>query len=140
MDRAKATAWGLALAGLVPFAGCAVMVVAYGPPAVDWTGALIAYAAVILSFLGGARWGAELARETPDPVRLILSNLPAIGAWLALVIIHVPASARLGLLAAALALVWVWDRGPAEPWYRALRTTATVGAVLSLILAAVAGA
>ncbi|MBX9615712.1 MAG: DUF3429 domain-containing protein [Caulobacteraceae bacterium] len=137
MDRAKATAWGLALAGLVPFAGCALMAVIDRSFGVDWIGALIAYAAVILSFLGGARWGAELARETPDPVRLILSNLPAIVAWLALVIVMVPASARMGLLAVALALVWFQDRGSAEPWYRALRTTATVGAVLSLALAAV---
>lgn len=140
MNRPRATAWGLALAGLIPFAGCAIMVVVDAPAVVDWTGALMAYAAVILSFLGGARWGVELAREKPDPGRLILSNVPALGAWLALVMVDVPASVRLGLLAAALALVWIWDRGSAEPWYRPLRTTATVGAVLSLILAAVAGA
>ncbi|WP_396595172.1 DUF3429 domain-containing protein [Brevundimonas sp. R86498] len=139
MERAKATAWALALAGLIPFAGCALMAVLGAIPGFDWTGALMAYAAVILSFLGGARWGGELAGQNPSPARLILSNLPAIVAWLALVSVAAPAALRLGVLAAGLALVWLWDRGPSTPWYRALRTTATVGAVLSLGLAALAG-
>lgn len=139
MERAKVTAWGLALAGLIPFAGCAAMAVLGPVTGVDWTGALMAYAAVILSFLGGARWGGELARERPSPARLILSNLPAIVAWLALVTVAAPASLRLGVLAAGLALVWLWDRGPAQPWYRALRAAATLGAILSLGLAGLAG-
>lgn len=136
MDRAKATAWGLALAGLVPFAGCAIMVATGAGDREVWLAALIAYAAVILSFLGGTRWGAELAGSSPQPATLILSNLPAIVAWVALLPLALPGQTRLALLALGLSLLWLWDRSRPPSWYPALRTTATVGAVLSLVLAA----
>ena len=40
MDRGRATAWALALAGLIPFVGCAAMVALGGPGADAWLGAL----------------------------------------------------------------------------------------------------
>jgi hypothetical protein len=138
MERAKATAWGLTLAGLVPFIGCGIMASFGGPFGVDWTAALIGYAAVILSFLGGARWGRELTLERPDPLRLVLSNAPAVWAWLALVLNAVSPPGRLSMLAIGLLLVWTQDRRTASPWYAALRTTATLGAVLSLAVAGLA--
>lgn len=140
MDWGRATAWALALAGLTPFVGCAVMVALGGPDADAWLGALIAYGAVILSFLGGTRWGAALAGGSADPVTLILSNLPALVAWAALLPLEMPGSLRLGLLAAGLALMWLWDRRRPPAWYPALRATATVGALLSLGLAVVVSA
>ncbi len=139
MDRAKTTAWGLALAGLIPFVGCAAMVAVGGSTANAWLSALIAYGAVILSFLGGTRWGATLASGAPDPKTLILSNLPALVAWAALLPLGLPEPVRLTLLAMGLSLMWLWDRRRPPAWYPALRTTATVGAVLSLILAVVVG-
>ncbi|MEQ7156021.1 DUF3429 domain-containing protein [Brevundimonas aurifodinae] len=137
MDRGKTTAWGLALAGLIPFGGCAAVVAAGGPNADAWLSALIAYGAVILSFLGGTRWGAALSSGAPDPTTLILSNLPALAAWAALLPVDLPHPVRLTLLAIGLSLMWLWDRRRPPAWYPALRTTATVGAVLSLILAVV---
>jgi hypothetical protein len=137
MDQGRRVAWALALAGLVPFVGCAAMVAAGGSDAAAWLGALIAYAAVILSFLGGTRWGAALASGSPDPMTLILSNLPALVAWAALLPVGLPDPVRLTLLAIGLSLMWVWDRRRPPTWYPALRTTATVGAVFSLILAVV---
>lgn len=137
MDRARTTAWALALAGLIPFVGCAAMVGVGGPTADAWLSALIAYGAVILSFLGGTRWGATLASGAPDPTTLILSNLPALVAWAALLPLGLPEPVRLTLLAMGLSLMWLWDRRRPPAWYPALRTTATVGAVLSLVLAVV---
>ncbi len=139
MDRAKTTAWALALAGLIPFVGCTAMVALGGPDVDAWLTALIAYGAVILSFLGGTRWGAALASGAPDPATLILSNLPALVAWAALLPLGLPHPVRLTLLAMGLSLMWLWDRRRPPAWYPALRTTATVGAVLSLILAVVVG-
>ncbi len=139
MDKGRTVAWALALAGLIPFVGCAAMVAAGGPDADAWLGALIAYAAVILSFLGGTRWGAALASGSPDPVTLILSNIPALVAWAALLPLEMPSPTRLSLLSAGLALMWLWDRRRQPAWYPALRTVATVGALLSLGLAVVAG-
>ncbi|WP_051651288.1 DUF3429 domain-containing protein [Brevundimonas bacteroides] len=140
MDKGRATAWALALAGLIPFVGCAAMVAMGGAQAEAWLGALIAYAAVILSFLGGTRWGASLAGASPDPVTLVLSNLPALVAWAALLPLEMASAARLTLLSAGLALMWLWDRKRPPAWYPALRTTATLGALLSLGLAVVVSA
>ena len=140
MDQGRTTAWALALAGLIPFVGCAVMVALKGQDADAWLGALIAYGAVILSFLGGTRWGAVLAKGSPDPVTLVLSNLPALVAWAALAPLEMPGSLRLGLLAAGLALMWLWDRRRPPGWYPALRATASVGAILSLGLAVLVSA
>lgn len=137
MDRGRRTAWALALAGLIPFLGCAAMVATRGAQAEMWLGALIAYGAVILSFLGGTRWGAALAGGQADPATLILSNLPALAAWTALLPMEAPQAARLGLLSAGLALMWLWDRRRGPAWYPALRTTATLGALMSLGLAVV---
>lgn len=139
MDGGRTTAWALALAGLIPFVGCAAMVAAGGAQAEAWLGALIAYAAVILSFLGGTRWGAALESGSPDPMTLILSNLPALVAWAALLPLEMPNPIRLSLLSAGLALMWLWDRRRPPAWYPALRTVATVGAVVSLGLAVVTG-
>jgi hypothetical protein len=139
MDKGRTTAWTLALAGLIPFAGCAVMVVAGGTAADAWLGALIAYAAVILSFLGGTRWGAALESGSPHPITLILSNLPALVGWAALLPLDMPSPMRLTLLSAGLALMWLWDRRRPPAWYPALRTAATVGAVVSLGLAVATG-
>lgn len=140
MDRGTTTAWGLALAGLIPFTGCATMVAAGGPNTDAWLTALIAYGAVILSFLGGTRWGAALASGAPDPTTLILSNLPALAAWAALLPLDWPSPIRLGLLSAGLALMWLWDRRRPPAWYPALRTVATLGALLALGLAVVVSA
>lgn len=138
MDRARTIAWGLALAGLLPFVGCAAGVAVGSRESDAWLTALIAYGAVILSFLGGARWGAELADPSPRPSTLILSNLPALVAWAALPPLDLPGPARLTLLALGLTLMWLWDRDRSPSWYPALRTVATLGAVASLILAAFA--
>jgi len=135
MDRGRGVAWLLTVAGLIPFVGCAAMVATGGPDTDVWLGALIAYAAVILSFLGGTRWGATMAGGSPDPMTLILSNLPALVAWAALLPLEMPGPIRLSLVSAGLALMWLWDRRRQPAWYPALRTVATVGALLSLGLA-----
>ncbi len=140
MDMGRTVAWALALAGLIPFGGCAILVAQGGAQADAWLGALIAYAAVILSFLGGARWGASLASGSPDPATLVLSNLPALVAWAALLPLEMPSPTRLTILSAGLAMMWLWDRRRPPNWYPALRTVATVGALLSLGLAVVASA
>ena len=137
MDKGRTTAWALTLAGLIPFVGCAALAAMGGPDADAWLTALIAYAAVILSFLGGTRWGASIAAGSPDPMTLILSNLPALVAWAALLPLGLPDLTRLSLLSAGLALMWLWDRRRPPNWYPALRTVATLGALVSLGLAVV---
>jgi hypothetical protein len=122
------------LLGLVPF---------LGPPAAGlllpalrpWAAVLLVfYGALILSFLGGARWGLAIARSAPSVITISLAMLPTL---VALALLWLPSNARrwqLFGLAAALALHWLWDMGGSDlpPWYSRLRTILTVGAVAGL--------
>lgn len=131
MDRVRIVAWALTVAGLIPFLGCATLFV-LRPEAGDlWVEPLAAYAAIILSFLGGARWGRALAQPDASMITLGLSNLPAVAAWLTF-LPGVPDALQFGVLIAGLVSMLIWDLRSAAPWYRALRLTATLGAVLCL--------
>jgi hypothetical protein len=101
------TTQALGFAGLLPFIGGALLVAA-GPPA--WhegaLRALIAYAAVIVAFLGGIHWGTSPSAER-DSAR-VWGVVPSLLAWPMLLV----PSARWALLglAAALVLCWLVDR------------------------------
>jgi hypothetical protein len=93
------------------------------------------YGALILSFLGGARWGVEVLRSGPRFGTISLAMLPSV-AGLALLLL--PAEWRAGqlwALATALLLHWLWDvRAEGLPaWYPRLRTILTLGAVTGLV-------
>ncbi|MEM7766745.1 MAG: DUF3429 domain-containing protein [Pseudomonadota bacterium] len=142
----------LTLAGLVPFvASAAVMVWAGDDPenavrAGQAGFVVLAYGAVILSFLGGVRWGAEMAGSDGSPPAstvLLGSVAGALVGWGALLVALLNPFFPVGTLflglAAALTLHWAWDvssRAAGLPaWYGGLRTLATAGAVLSLLAA-----
>ena len=99
----------LGRAGLLPFVACAAVAV-LGPA--GWRGAaamaLAAYAAVIVSFLGGIHWGLAM-RQMPEPSPLLLGwgVAPSLLAWPALLL---PIGPALGLLGAGLLLCYAADR------------------------------
>ena len=121
----------LGFAGLLPFAATAMagFFPAWPAPA---TPALIGYGAVILSFLGGIRWG--MAMGAPDMgARLVVSVMPSLVGWLALL---VPPAAGLILLATGFAAMLVVDLAVREApsWYPRLRLPLSVGAIACLLL------
>ncbi|MBX3638548.1 MAG: DUF3429 domain-containing protein [Rubrivivax sp.] len=99
----------LGLAGLLPFVAGAAGVWLVDAALRPWVAqALVAYGALIVSFLGGIHWGlAARAGTAPPPVLLAWGVLPSLIAWPALLL---PAPAALVLLAAALLLCLVVDR------------------------------
>lgn len=126
----------LGVAGLIPFAAAAVAV---------WQGEFahlaleggLAYGAVILSFLGGIRWGTTIGPYSPSRfVRdFSLSVLPALAGWISLLAPPIPA---LCLLIAAFLLQALWDvlsveRGYLPGWFGRLRMYLTAGAVAALL-------
>jgi Protein of unknown function (DUF3429) len=136
-EKPALAAWALGLAGAVPFVATAVGYCA-GPENLrgPMSLALLTYAAVILSFLGGVRWGMECIRHHPPrALTLGLSVLPSLAAWGLLIgAIWMPVSWQLGGLIAVLLAQWLWDTGSAEtpPWYGPLRTTLTLIAGVSM--------
>lgn len=124
----------LGFGGLLPFALAAVVGLLAPEPLRDLAlRSLIGYGAVILSFLGGVRWG--LAMATPERLwgPLSISVLPALLGWIALLL---PTSTALLTLALGFAAMLMVDLRLAEapPWYRLLRLPLSLGAVIALLL------
>ena len=102
------TARRLAHAGLVPFVAGALLVWLVREDAHPYvTAALSAYAAVIVSFLGGIHWG--LAFRQPEPPTLLLGwgVVPSLVAWLA---VTMPPAAGLVIHGGMLVACYAVDR------------------------------
>ncbi len=100
---------------------------------------LTQYSAVVLSFLGGIRWGLAMRRAT-SPARTLdmaMTILPPLVAWASL---SVPLPYTFAALAAAFAAHGAWDAfavhsGAAPYWYGRLRGGLTTVVVAALVLA-----
>jgi len=157
------------LAGLLPFAACALLPLATDP---SWhpllQRALVAYGAVILAFVGAIHWGIALmaARDGADhgadagagsssngdgrgrvaataaAGRFAWSVFPALWGWLALFPSFVVALAMLGIgFIVQLAVDWrIAGTFGLPAWYLALRSLLTSGVLLALLLASLATA
>jgi len=136
--------------GAVPFVALALALVVPSIAAAPRAGlapALVAYGAVILSFLGAVHWGLAIAPAptvgSPGPALLLRlggSVLPSLAGWGALLLPTVPG---LVALAGAFAAMLVIDRraaqiGAAPAWYPKLRLPLSLVAIASLLLAAAA--
>ena len=132
--------WLLALSGLVPFFALTGLLGIPGQHLVDRDRLLLAlsgYAAAILSFLGGIRWGATLPRTEAGGRTLVLSVVPSLLAWAFLL---VPAPARFLLFAAAFVGQGVLDvgaarRGALPAWFGTLRIVLTVAVTFAMLAA-----
>jgi Protein of unknown function (DUF3429) len=133
--------WVLGLAGLVPFVGFAIGAALAPPPygGVSIAG-YYAYGAVILSFLGGTRWGFEIGARPDAPQFFVLAGavVPSLMGWFAVLSQLVAPELGLATLAVGFVVMWVWDLASSghggrrfPHWYPPLRTVLTLGALLS---------
>ena len=138
-EKIPSTALILGLAGLIPFVSAALASLWLEPAWQEKSSfALGAYGAVILSFLGGVKWGVLLHNKTELQrwMPLVLSVLPSIVAWLALLLTPKP---MLIILALALVAQYFLDTKSVQQnslpaWYGRLRLVLTAGAVGSLLI------
>jgi len=147
--RIPNTAMALAVAGLLPFLGLTALSAAglAAPQAAGQllAGAEIGYGAVILSFLGGIRWGAALSEpnKTAQAFGLAMSVIPSLIGWAALVYDAYRAQpmAPLALLVAGFITQGLWDlvgarRGLLPRWFARLRLPLTFIVVVCLAITA----
>ena len=98
----------LAFGGLLPFVAGAALLWIVRPDAHPYVAAaLSAYAAVIVSFLGGIHWGFAFRQMQPDPSLLVWGVIPSLVAWVAVVM---PPYAGLVLHGVMLVACYVRDR------------------------------
>jgi hypothetical protein len=134
----------LSVLGLIPFIACGL--VALGPDPImasRMMSALIAYGAVVLSFVGGVHWGFELQSSHENPfvhrARLGLGVIPLLVAWVALLLPLVASSwvSLIMLIAAYIGAVLVEHRAAERdlvpPRYLWLRWGFTVVAIAMMI-------
>jgi hypothetical protein len=138
--KPAAEAWALGIAGLLPFvAGAAGLW--WLPP--EWAGlaalALLTYAAVIVSFLGGIHWGLAMPLAQTRRGLLIWGVLPSLLAWAGLLL---NSAWGLLLMAASLLLCYIVDckiyRSLRLGGWLGLRALLTFVAVLSCLAGAAA--
>ena len=140
-ERPPTVAWVYGLLGLIPFLlGAAAAVLSTGELRSVAQIDLLAYGALILSFLGGGRWGLEIGRRPVRPLVISASMAPTVFAFLLLIALGVASGLRLVLMAVAFLAQWAWDVRSAAPppWYPRLRHVLTAGAVGFLLIGAAA--
>lgn len=124
--------------GLIPFLAPPILVLAHPDLRPQAAQVQSLYAGLILSFLGGVRWGFAVKAPSSKPMTVTLSMVPTLAG---LAILAQPGHAprpELLSLAAALAAQWAWDLRVADApaWFASLRTVLTIGAVAGLGLGA----
>ena len=134
----------LGLAGLIPFVAAAAAQWASLPLLAPEAGLRLAiiYGAIILSFLGGIRWGTAIGpydsgRQTMEFSASVLGSLAGLAAA------FLPSIPALALLIAGFLMQGLWDvmsvdSGRLPNWFGRLRMILTAGAVISLIAALLA--
>lgn len=102
--------WAIRLghAGLLPFVLGAALVWLVWPEAHPYvTLGLSAYAALVVSFLGGIHWGVAFGQSQPEPGLFAWGVVPSLLAWVA---VMMPPSAGLVLGGVVLLLCYAVDR------------------------------
>lgn len=131
----------LGATGVIPFIALAFLTWVPNPHLAMAAQALLAYGAVILSFVGALHWGLAMSAQALQPQdrnRLYVGSVvPALLAWGALLL---PQAWAVAILLAGLWGHYAQDRRLARvmalpEWYLPLRLALTGGASLGLILA-----
>lgn len=138
------SALALGLAGLIPFAAGAALSWGLLPVLTPGAGLrlIIAYGAIILSFLGGVRWGTAIGPYDTRRQALEFST-SVLGSLAGLAAVFLPPVPALTLLIAGFLMQGLWDvttveSGRLPGWFGKLRMFLTAGAVVALIVALVA--
>lgn len=128
----------LGYVALLPFVvGAAAVLITRGRAQDHAAAALSAYAATVVSFLGGIHWGFGFRTSQPPASLFLWGVLPSLAAWAGM---QLPMAAALTLHAAVLAACFLVDRAVyprqgAGAWLP-LRSRLTAIAVLSCLLGA----
>eukprot|EP00075_Anas_platyrhynchos_P000765 XP_005012574.2 transmembrane protein 69 [Anas platyrhynchos] len=127
----------LSLAGLIPFVSVPLSMVVQGTYYPELAFTQLTYGAVIVSFLGGMRWGFAVPENSPakpDWMNLANSMVPALIAWQALLFKDITDGAIMLVMGLGIALHYDLSLLPTYPsWFKGLRIVATLVAALSLL-------
>lgn len=138
-EKTRRLAWFLSLAGFIPFGCLAVVLFLTGTNHPIFSSVLDVFkiwSVIILSFLGGIRWGFALSNQPFDTTSLWFSVIGSIVGWFALLLPDIYAMFVLLLLFCAHG---AWDSfyinsGKAPPWFGSIRIALTFLVAMAHIL------
>ncbi|WP_323762079.1 DUF3429 domain-containing protein [Maricaulis sp.] len=142
VQRLPGTPLWLGLAGWLPFwipVGLTAQAAMSGRSAAAEAALFLVYAAIILGFLGGVRWGQALSDENSTATTYTLSILSSLAGLAATLLVWAGAPLTgFALVLASLFLHWRWDarsarQGVLPAWYGRLRSILTLGACAAAI-------
>lgn len=141
-DNVRKRAWLLSVLGFIPFLILSVLLVFLdnqNPLMATVVDLLKTYAAIILSFLGGVRWGIAVQNSTVESRArdLVLSVVPPLVGWVSL-LLSTPFVFALQILVFAAQGAWDSFAGQdkiVELWFAKLRIVLTFGACMALLVA-----
>jgi hypothetical protein len=130
----ESTAKILGYAGLTPFIVLSIASWLQIPFDIDLISMLVTYAAIILSFMGAVHWGIAISSNQDASEYLIVSVMPALLAWPALL---VPPTYALLLLLFGFIALYTYDLSTQKKqqlpgWYLPMRKRLTIVVVISL--------
>lgn len=128
----------LGFAGLIPFVTPTLIMAVTDSYVPELAYAQLAYAASIVSFLGGARWGFALPESSPakpDWINLANSVVPSLLAWVSMLMSDsIAPAATMVIMGLGISLHYDLALLPTYPsWFKALRSILTIVAFFSLI-------
>ncbi|XP_029939037.1 transmembrane protein 69-like [Salarias fasciatus] len=128
----------LGFAGLIPFVGPSLFMAVTENYYPELAYAQLAYAASIVSFLGGARWGFALPESSPaspDWINLANSVVPSLLACMTMLISdNITPAIIMVIMGLGISLHYDLALLPTYPsWFKALRSVLTVVATFSLV-------
>ncbi|NXA51286.1 TMM69 protein, partial [Nothocercus julius] len=130
----------LSLAGLIPFVSVPLVMAIQGTYYPELAFAQITYGAIVVSFLGGIKWGFAIPENSPakpDWRNLANSVVPPLFAWQVFLFENVTHGAVLLVMGLGIALHYDLGLLPTYPaWFKALRVVTTLVAVVSLLATA----
>ena len=122
--------------GLVPFVFLSAVTLYRSPNVHDEvTAALLAYGALILSFLGGVRWGTAICgtSRVPLSIQLWISVVPSLVGWAA-ILIEMPAALLVLTVAFSLMLFTDYMIAGVPIWYLRLRMILSLPVIACLLI------
>jgi positive regulator of sigma E activity len=130
----ESTAKILGYSGLIPFIILSIAGWLQIPFDQDVSRILVTYAAIIFSFMGAVHWGIAISSKQDGSKYLIVSVLPALMAWPALL---VPQIYALLLLLFGFIALYAYDRSAEKDqqlpgWYLPMRKQLTIVVVICL--------
>lgn len=140
---ARNLAWVLSLGGFIPFGALSLFMFFAGSKAPlfgPFLDIFIIWSVLILSFLGGIRWGFAIAHPPFDTRSLFLSVIPSIFGWFAVLL---PDAHTVLVLLVLFCAHGAWDSffvnaGKAPPWFGSIRIVLTLLVATAHVLVAVA--